>query len=439
MRTSLAVLALIVVAGSTAAAQDASRSVLRPFAITEPPTIDGHLDDVAWRAEPQPTGEWLSYNPLHGDKIPQQTRVWIAHDARYLYFAFQCDDPNPSEIKTSVTRRDNIWSDDWVGLSLDALGTGQTAYHLMVNPSGIQLDMVNTVAGNEDQSPDYVWDSAGRPNEHGYAVEIRLPLQTIRFRGGSDVKMGILFWRRVSRAGISVSWPALQPGKWVFETHASLQFDNLASIKTREIIPSATFSSNQGRERPDRWSAIDRNSDFGLSAKVGLTSTITLEATVNPDFSQVESDAFQVEVNQRFPVFFSEKRPFFMEGAGLFTLAASSMDSSMISAVHTRKIVDPSAGFKVTGSVGRLQFGTLTAIDDAAGREHEDDPALSERDRLFNVARAQVQPWRQQLHRGDRDRHGICEQLQSCGRRGSVVACAEGSARQGLRALFKLA
>lgn len=379
---------VLALAGPTAA-QDISRPILSPLAITEPPTIDGHLDDAAWRAEPQPTGEWLSYNPLHGDRIPQQTRVWIAHDARYLYFAFQCDDPNPSEIKTSVTRRDNIWSDDWVGLSLDALGTGQTSYHLMVNPSGIQLDMINTVSGNEDQSPDYVWDSAGRTNERGYAVEIRVPLQSIRFRGGNDVNMGILFWRRVSRTGVSVSWPALQPGKWVFETHAALRFDSLTSIKTREVIPSATFSSNQGRETPQRWSSIDRNSDFGFSAKVGLTSTITLDATVNPDFSQVESDAFQVEVNQRFPVFFSEKRPFFMEGAGLFTLAASSMDSSMISAVHTRRIVDPSAGFKVTGSVGRLQFGTLTAVDVAAGREHEDDPTLSERDRLFNVARAQ--------------------------------------------------
>ena len=371
------------------AAQDAPRAALRAVTITQPPTIDGLMDDVAWTGEPQPTGEWLSYNPLHGDRIPQQTRVWIAHDSRYLYIAFQCDDPDPKAIKTSITRRDNIWADDWVGVSLDALGSGQTSYHLMVNPSGVQLDMINTVAGNEDPSPDYVWDSAGRLNEHGYAVEIRLPLQTIRFRGGNDVRMGVLFWRRVSRSGISVSWPALQPGKWVFETHASLHFDSLPSIKTRELIPSATFSSNQSRETPAGWDAVDHKGDFGFSTKIGLTSTITLDATVNPDFSQVESDAFQVEVNQRFPVFFPEKRHFFMEGAGLFTLAASAMDSSMISAVHSRKIVDPSAGFKVTGSVGRVQFGTLTALDDAAGRDFEEDPSLIERDRLFNVARAQ--------------------------------------------------
>jgi hypothetical protein len=386
---TILVLLTVLVSTVPASAQDEARPALQAVAVTVPPTIDGLLDDVAWRGQAQPTGEWLSYNPLHGDKVPQQTRVWIAHDAGYLYFAFQCDDPDPSAIKTSITKRDNIWSDDWVGLSLDSLGTGQTSYHLLVNPSGIQLDMLNTVSGDEDASPDYVWDSAGRLNERGYAVEIRLPLQSIRFRGGNEIRMGVLFWRRVSRIGVSVAWPPLEPSKWVFEKHASLAFDNLRSVLTRELIPSATFSSNQDRAQPARWESADRRGDFGFSTKLGLTSTVTLDATVNPDFSQVESDAFQVEVNQRFPVFFSEKRPFFMEGTGLFGLAGSRMDSSMISAVHTRRIVDPAAGVKLTGSAGRLQFGTLTAVDDGAGRDYEGDPTLARRDRLFNVVRAQ--------------------------------------------------
>ena len=192
-----------------------------------------------------PPDKWLSYNPLHGDSIPQQTSVWVGYDNDALYFAFRCDDPEPSRIKTSITRRDNIWSDDWVGLSLDALGTGQLSYHLMVNPSGIQLDMLNTPAGGEDTSPDWVWDSAGRVTDTGYAVEIRLPLQTIRFKGGADVQMGILFWRRVSRTGVSVSWPALEPGKWVFQKHSKLAFTDIAPRPTREVIPSATFSRDQ--------------------------------------------------------------------------------------------------------------------------------------------------------------------------------------------------
>jgi hypothetical protein len=374
---------------AVAVAQDTSRPALHAVRITTVPAIDGVLDDEAWSRESQPTGDWLSYNPLHGSSVPQQTRVWIGYDARYLYFAFQCDDPDPARIKTPITRRDNIGSDDWVGISLDALGTGQSSYHLLVNPSGIQLDMINTASGNEDESPDYVWDSAGRLNDRGYAVEIRLPLASIRFQGGDQVRMGVLFWRRVSRTGVSVAWPALEPGRWVFEKHASLMFDRLESILTRELIPSATFSTNQERATPQRWGSADGRGDIGLSTKMGLTSTITLDATVNPDFSQVESDAFQIEVNQRYPVFFSEKRPFFMEGAGLFTLAGSAMDSSMIAAVHTRRIVNPAAGIKLTGSAGRLQFGTLTALDDVPAGI---GGAVDAEDRLFNVGRLQYSP-----------------------------------------------
>jgi hypothetical protein len=375
---------------SAAAGTSTARPVLRPHRLARSPVIDGLLDDDAWKEAPMETGEWLSYNPLHGDRIPQKTKVWIASDADYIYFAFQCDDPEPSGIKTSITRRDNIWADDWVGISLDALGTGQLSYHFMVNPSGVQLDMLNSVAGGEDQSPDYVWDSAGRLNESGYAVEMRIPLQTIRFRGGREVKMGILFWRRVSRTGVSVSWPALEPSKWVFEKHASLVFGDLHSRLPREIIPSTTYARNQARDAPSRWAKADDEGDVGISAKYGLTSTVTLDATVNPDFSQVESDAFQVEVNQRFPIFFSEKRPFFMEGSGIFNLAGQGNDNSLQSAVHTRRIVNPSFGAKVTGSTGRLAFGTLTALDQDPQRTFlpDGDPD-ARKDRLFNVVRGQ--------------------------------------------------
>jgi hypothetical protein len=267
---------------------------MRAQRLTQPPVIDGTLDDEAWAGAPLPTGTWLSYNPLYGDGVPQETTVWASYDADALYFAFRCHDPEPGRIKTSITRRDNIWSDDWVGLSLDALGTGQVSYHLLVNPSGIQLDMINTIAGNEDTAPDWVWQSAARVTEEGYTVEIRLPLQTIRFNGGADVQMGILFWRRISRLGVSVAWPALEPSKWVFEKHARLSFAGLQPRPTREVIPSATYARNQERRTPSSWLGADDQGDLGLSTKWGLTPTVTLDATVNPDFSQVESDAFQV-------------------------------------------------------------------------------------------------------------------------------------------------
>jgi hypothetical protein len=371
-----------------AAGQAAARPELRAQRAAHPPAIDGVLDDSVWREPAIDNGEWRSYNPLYGDTVPQQTKVWVAYDADYLYFAFQCLDPEPGGIKTSITRRDNIGADDWVGLSLDALGTGQQSYHLMVNPSGVQMDMLNSVAGGEDESPDYVWDSAGRLNDSGYAVEIRLPLQTLRFRGG-NVQMGVLFWRRISRSGVSVSWPALETGKWVFERHAALTFSDLQPRLPREVLPSATFARNERRDTPEQWGAAHDKADVGISAKYGITSTITADATFNPDFSQVESDAFQVEVNQRFPVFFSEKRPFFMEGAGIFTLAGQGNDNSLQSAVHTRQIGDPIFGAKLTGTAGRMTFATLTALDQGPGRNLAADDPDTGKDRLYNIGRVQ--------------------------------------------------
>ena len=134
---SFATLALaLAISPAVSAAQEAAVPAgLRATFLSQPPAIDGRLDDDAWSAAPLKTGEWKSYNPLHGDTVPQQTTVWVGYDKDALYFAFRCDDPEPGRIKTSITRRDNIWSDDWVGLSLDALGTGQVAYHMMVNPS----------------------------------------------------------------------------------------------------------------------------------------------------------------------------------------------------------------------------------------------------------------------------------------------------------------
>ena len=375
---------------SPAAKPTSARPQLQAYRVARPPAIDGSLDDEAWTHPPLETTEWLSYNPLNGDRIPQQTHAWVAYDDNYFYFAFKCDDPEPSRIKTSIARRDNAWNDDWVGLSLDAMGTGQLSYHMMVNPSGIQMDMLNSVAAGEDQAPDWIWDSAGRLTETGYTVEIRLPLQSIRFMSGENVRMGILFWRRVSRIGVSVAWPPMDAGTWVFEKNASLIVPDLRPRPPRDLIPTATFATNQERDTPNQWGATRQTGGLGLSAKIGLGSTVTLDATVNPDFSQVESDAFQVQVNQRFPVFFPEKRPFFMEGAGIFTLAGSqSGDESLYSAVNTRNIVNPIAGAKITGSVGAVTFATLTAVDEEAGPSIAPGDSAFGRNRTFNVGRAE--------------------------------------------------
>jgi len=354
---------------------------------TVPPKIDGDLSDEVWNDDPLTLTDWLSYNPLYGTPLAQRTDVRVAYDDRNIYFSFYCHDTEPGKIRTTISRRDNVFNDDWVGLSLDSTGTGQTAYHLMVNPSGIQMDALNTASSGERWEADLVWDSAGRLTDDGYAVEIRLPLQTIRFQGGTDVRMGILFWRRISRQGISAAWPDIPPGQWVFNRHAQLVFPELKPPRLLEILPSVTSSINQTRDVSNSWSRAEKHQDVGISAKYGLTSSITLDATINPDFSQVESDAFQVQVNQRFPIFFSEKRPFFMEGMGLFNLAGTGGDGNMGTAVHTRRIINPFWGTKLTGTQGKFTFGVLNASDESPEDLDNRGDAIAGENKLFTIGR----------------------------------------------------
>jgi hypothetical protein len=351
-----------------------------------PPAIDGMLDDAAWKMNPLPLTEWLTYNPAYGEKLVQKTDVWMAHDKNYLYLAFRCLDPEPRKIKTSIARRDTIWNDDWIGLSLDALGTGQSSYNLFSNPSGIQGDILNSSTAGEDPAPDWVWESAGRTTAEGYQVEMRIPFKSIRFKSGAEVRMGVLFRRRISRLGMSASWPDLPRGQSVFTRHAPILIREVTKPLTLDAIPNVTYALRQSRSSPGGWGSADSKPDAGITVKYGVTSSVTLDGTYRPDFSQVESDAFQVEINQRYPIFYGEKRPFFMEGMGTFELAGAGGDGNMRTAVHTRRIIDPLFGVKLTGSPGKFTFATLSASDRGPGQTDPADPHYGER-KNFNIAR----------------------------------------------------
>jgi hypothetical protein len=229
------------------------------------------LEDEAWKEPPLSTGSFVSYNPLHGETQPQRTEVRVSYDDRNIYFSFHCFDSEPEKIRTTISRRDNIFNDDWVGLSLDAGNTGQFSYHMMMNPSGIQMDALNSSSSGEQ--------SAGRITDDGYIVEISLPLQSIRFKGGSEVRMGILFWRRISRTGVSAAWPELSPGEWVFNRHAQLVFGDLQRPPLIELLPSITYSINQARLTPDQWQSASHKGDVGISGKYGITSSPRLTRT----------------------------------------------------------------------------------------------------------------------------------------------------------------
>ena len=389
MRAPSLVLTLLALAllSATAEAQEPPFSVQRA---PEPPNIDGILDDSAWaQVQPMPTGQWVSYNPNRGDRMPDEyrTEVRIAYDDRNVYFAFHCFDHEPQNIRTNVAKRDSSFNDDWFALSLDSAGTGQSAYHLFTNPSGSQMDALNTSASGEQFDADMVWYSAGKTTADGYVVEVRIPLQTLRFSAADEVRMGLVFFRKVSRIGVSYSWPEMLPGQWVFDRPAHLVFSNLRPRRLVELLPSVTYSIGQHRETSERWASADDKYNFGGSGKLGITSGITLDGTINPDFSQVESDAFQVQVNQRYPVFFSEKRPFFMEGMGLFNIAGTGGDGNMRRAVHTRRIIDPIFGSKVTGTIGKTTFGVLNAADDKPD-VNDEIPDELEKNKIYTIGRA---------------------------------------------------
>jgi hypothetical protein len=351
---------------------------LQPVKTVAPPVLDGSLDDEAWKSAVVVDDVWVTYNPVNGNEMPQRTRAYLTYDDKNLYFAFHCFDSQPGQIKTSLTRRDGIFEDDWVGLSIDTVGGKKYGYELFVNPSGVQGDIFRT-GEREDSSTDWVWHSAGKIVADGYIVEICQPLKNIRFASGKDIRMGVVFWRRISRLGMSGSWPELIPGQGIGGSQAEVLIPELTRPLVLEALPSFTYSSGWNRTSPSSWSGADRTRDLGIGLKYGITSSIVAEATWNPDFSQVESDAMQVTVNQRYPVFYSEKRPFFMEAGNLFDLGGIGDGlANMTVPVHTRLIVDPQWGLRLTGEQGKGSFALLASADRSPGNSWagEENPDL---------------------------------------------------------------
>ncbi|HSK10259.1 MAG TPA: DUF5916 domain-containing protein [Vicinamibacterales bacterium] len=361
----IAILVLLIAAPDRARGQQESPvpGVIRVPRVERAPTLDGRLDEEAWQRPPIPAGDWVGYTPRRGERLPHRTEVWIAHDDTYIYLAFRCTDPDPGKIKTGVRRRDAISADDWVLVSVDPAGTRQAVYQMQVNASGVQADAVVNSAASASAAPDWVWDSEARLTPAGYDVEMRLPFASLPFQGGRDVRVGAWFARGVSRLGASVSWPDVPAGRSELERHVPLLFDHIPTRRTVDVIPATTYSARQSRDTAAPFGGVDDRGDLGVSLKYRVSASATVEAAVNPDFSQVESDAPQVEVNRRFPPFYPEKRPFFMEGIDVYQLPEGPHSAVLRTPVHTRRIVDPHWGTKVTGSSGRFTYAGLAAGD----------------------------------------------------------------------------
>ncbi|MCP4146457.1 MAG: hypothetical protein GY757_01790, partial [bacterium] len=238
-----------------------------------------------------------------------------------------------------------------------------------MNSKGVQGDCLNSSASNSIIEPDFIWDSAGKRTDFGFQVEARIPFKTIPFKSGKDIEMRLIFVRAVSRTGGIAFWPKVEVGNSDFNSTIKVIFEDVKPGLKLEVLPNFTYSSEKGKVSQGEWGDSDNSPNLGTAIKYGVTSSITAELTVNPDFSQVESDTYQVEVNQRYPEFRAEKRPFFMEGAKTFDFGLTIQNHRQIgmltAAINTRSIVDPGWAAKVSGNVGKLTFSLLSANDRA--------------------------------------------------------------------------
>ncbi|MFZ5517865.1 MAG: DUF5916 domain-containing protein [Candidatus Zhuqueibacterota bacterium] len=360
IRVLLAAIVVFSIGSSLLFAQGA----LRPFRTEIPPVLDGVLDDDVWQKAPSETG-FKTYYPDYGSSMSEATKVWYAYDRENLYFAFKCYDSEPDKIKTSVTARDKIRPDDWICLNLDTFNDQQSLYAFYTNPAGVQMDS-RANAVDEDMSIDFVWYSDGKIDEEGYSIEVKIPFKSVRFSHHEPVEMGIIFERYISRKSEAGTYPALDP-KWGmnFLTQTrTLQYENIKHYTLLELLPAVTYSQNSSIEEGTLRSEGD-DSELSLTAKYGITSHLILDGTINPDFSQVEADAGQVDFNQRYALYYPEKRPFFLEGRENFIFGGSSEGDPLGAVVHTRNIVDPSIGLKLTGKIGdRNTLATIYARDE---------------------------------------------------------------------------
>lgn len=347
------------------AAPTVAQEFFKPYRTAQPPKIDGVLDDLVWQKAPS-VSEFKSFIPDFGKEPSEKTVAYMAYDSENLYFAFKCYDREPDKIKTAVAKRDSTRADDYICINLDTFNDQQSLYAFYVNPLGIQTDSRYS-SGKEDLSVDVVWYSEGRLDADGYSVELRVPFKSIRYAGKSRIEMSIFFERRISRRSEQVSYPALDPARGYFflTQMMPLELTDIKRYTLLEILPAFTYGQKYFQEAGAlRQDAAAR--DLSLTGKYGLTSQLILDATWNPDFSQIEADAGQVDINLRYDLYFPEKRPFFLEGNEMFLHAGSSQGDPLDALVHTRTIIDPRAGIKITGKVGNKDtIASIFALDES--------------------------------------------------------------------------
>ena len=323
--------------------------------------IDAVLDEPAWSKAAQVPLEYET-RPGENTPAPVKTTCLVTYDDAHVYVAFIAYDDNPEEIRARLSDRDKAFNDDFVGVVLDTFNDERRAFEFFVNPLGIQMDLFqDDVTGREDENWDAIWKSAGRITDEGYIVEFAIPFQQLRFpNGGGEQIWGfdaIRFYPRSDRVRIAAQPMDRNVSCYLCQISKVQGFEGASPGRNLELVPTLTAGRQDERtDFPD--GALEDGqgeSELGLTASWGVTPSMNLGLALNPDFSQVEADVAQLDINTTFTLFFPERRPFFLEGADVFR--------TPFNAVFTRNVSAPDWGVRLTGKQGKNGIGTFVAQD----------------------------------------------------------------------------
>ena len=372
MSTRLLCILMLAVAvlGSSARAALAQSALsgepLRIGRAAGPIAIDGDLSDEGWRNATK-VEKWYEVNP--GDNVEPQVRNvgYLTYDDRFFYAAFEFDDPDPESIRAPFADRDNIGNgfNDYGGIIIDPRNTGRTATFFVVTPRNIQYDAITDDASGEDSSPDFFWESATKFTPRGWTLEMRIPFSSLRYKTVDPQTWGILLYRNYPRDRHYLFFSAKLPrGGNCFVCRANT-LTGMEHLPSGGHLVAAPYVSASADAHPrDDVTGAPLVGDgvkphIGLDVKFTPNADNAIDLTVKPDFSQVESDTAQISANERFALFFPEKRPFFLEGVDLF--------QTPIQAVYTRTITAPVWGGRVTGKQNGIRYTALVAADAGGG------------------------------------------------------------------------
>lgn len=328
---------------------------------------------------------FVQREPQDGQAATQRTVAYLGYDDENLYVIFLAFDSAPGGVRARMSRRESVFGDDIVEVMLDTFNDQRRAYAFLTNPYGIQWDALWTEGQGFDGSFDTLWDSRGQLTDQGYVVWMAIPFKSLRFPSTPEQTWGLILLREIPRNNEQSFWPQVSSRvEGRLNQAAALQgLANISPGRNIQFIPFGVFRSFRALDTRDsrapRFVRDRADPDIGLDAKFVLKDSLALDVALDPDFSQVESDEPQVTVNERFEVFFPEKRPFFLENAGFF--------ETPINLVFTRRIADPQLGVRLTGKRGPYALGAFAIDDESPGKRVPVDDPLRGKRAYFGILR----------------------------------------------------